>query len=500
MTTQSTPTKAVLYLRMSSEKTDPQDWQDRPTEDCAAVLARLGWTAGPEGSHLVVETASGTKTETWAVRDPDGFEWTMTRTKRPGWNRVLRMLADGTADALVAYNLDRVTRHDKDLDRLLSLVEDGRLSGAHVAVATGFIDLRDERGILYAKQDVDRAHMEAREIARRVTRRRVQQAQQGIYGGGPRPYGYDKDGVTVRPDEQAVVQGIARRILTHDSLYSIARWLTADGIPTVTGRPWSVQTIRSLMLRPRNAGIAVYKGEETGPASWPALLDEDQWRGVCAVLTDPDRKTSPGNKPRHLGSGLYLCGKCGSPMRSSTKDYADGRATVYRCTKSAHVIRKAEPVDEAVQAILLNVLTDADALAARRVSNGIDTVAVTTDLAGTRARLDRLDDDRGDGLIDGIRYRRQVDRLTQRITELETTLARVAVDRHDPVTDLAAAEQPRWTWLTLPLEKQREILATLVTVTVKPGRRGLHSFDPQAELTFTWKGDDEQPEADVVTA
>ena len=61
------------------------------------------------------------------------------------------------------------------------------------------------------------------------------------------------------------------------------------------------------MLRPRNAGLIVHRGEvqEGVQAPWKPILGRDEWQAVTVLLTDPSRRTSPGNTPRWLGSGLY---------------------------------------------------------------------------------------------------------------------------------------------------------------------------------------------------
>ena len=70
---------------------------------------------------------------------------------------------------------------------------------------------------------------------------------------------------------------------------------------------------------PRNAGLSVYRGEVVGSARWPAILAEDTWRGVVAVLDDPGRRTTPGRPPRWLLSGLAVCGVCGARVVSKPR-------------------------------------------------------------------------------------------------------------------------------------------------------------------------------------
>ena len=56
-------------------------------------------------------------------------------------------------------------------------------------------------------------------------------------------------------------------------------------------------------------------GEIIGPASWPAIIDEETWRAAITLLTDPARRRQQGNTIRWLGSGIYTCTKCAGVMR-----------------------------------------------------------------------------------------------------------------------------------------------------------------------------------------
>ena len=110
--------------------------------------------------------------------------------------------------------------------------------------------------------------------------KRQENAQAGKYGGGRRPYGYGMpklDRVTGEPllDEEtgrplldmnriveaeaAEIRRWADMVLAGVSLRAIDADLRERGVPTVTGTPWTSATVRDILLRPRNAGLAVYQ-------------------------------------------------------------------------------------------------------------------------------------------------------------------------------------------------------------------------------------------------
>jgi hypothetical protein len=76
----------------------------------------------------------------------------------------------------------------------------------------------------------------------------------------------------------------------------------------VTGPQWSAETLREILLRPRNAGRMIYQGEEIGDAPWAPIVPVETFRAVQRILTNPDRRTGPGAAPKWLGTNIYLCG------------------------------------------------------------------------------------------------------------------------------------------------------------------------------------------------
>lgn len=128
---------------------------------------------------------------------------------------------------------------------------------------------------------------------------------------------------------------------------SVARELNKTGLTTaMKGRTWDAHSVRAVLLRSRNAGLRDHQGQVIGPASWPQIVPEEQWRAVVAILTDPARRTSPSDaRVKWLGSGIYRCAGCERPsLRVST---AGRGIPCYRCPgqrgTTGHVVRKAGP-------------------------------------------------------------------------------------------------------------------------------------------------------------
>ncbi|MEP9384526.1 recombinase family protein [Nocardioides sp. KR10-350] len=474
------PRCAILLARISDARGDGRSVADQ-VSDGLAYADRIGWRIGPAETHILREPdTSAWKRRRITVPGKSTPEW---RVVRPRFRRALDMLATGQADGLIAYDLDRAMRDPRDLEDLIDLVEK-ILPGLPVESVTGSLRLSNDAEVTMARVMVAVANKASRDTSRRVARAARSRAESGGYHGGRRPYGWAKDGMTPCPDEARVIRDAAEAILAGRSLRSLTLDLNARGVPTATGRTsWTTQTVRDMLVRPRVAGLSTHNGNVVGRGRWQAVLDEDTWRQVTALLSDPARRTTPGNQPRWLGSGLYLCGICGAPMRC-TKAGGTGRPH-YRCTvpSSGHsVSADAVALDRHVIGELLVRLDDPAALAAIRArqsngsGDGEDTGALARAIAKDETRLRELrrsltDPDADD--VDDIRD--AMTRLRERIAERQARLG-AASAQPDPVREFDPESDPDFdsatVWAGLDLERQRELLALLAVVTVQPARRG----------------------------
>ncbi|HEY3924960.1 MAG TPA: recombinase family protein [Acidothermaceae bacterium] len=277
-------------------------------------------------------------------------------------------------------------------------------------------------------------------------------------------------------------------LLAGASLGSIVADLNKRGVTTSTGRPWNYTSLRQVLSRPRNAGISTYQGQIVGESAWPALLTEDTWRSVVALLADPGRRRSTSNRVRWLMAGLALCGVCGEPMRSAT--VASNRArgtirTVYRCPTPGvgHVARAAPPLDEYIGAIVVERLKRPDILDALTAQSGTDTTELRAERVALRARQNEAAETFADGGISAGQLARISTRLTKRLEAIEAELA--AATRSTAISELAGPRAAEL-WKRAPIDRRRAVIAELLTATVLPsGKRG-REFDPDL-IRIEWR-------------
>lgn len=526
-----TPSQAIILARLSDAREGDERGIDGQVDDGHVHAARIGWTIGPAATHVIIENTENGNGEMRGVsafkrrkiKLPDGR--TELRTVRPGFRRALAMLADGRADGLLAVDLDRAMRDPRDLEDLIDVIEASR-PRIPVESLTGSLRLANDADITTARIMVAVANKASRDTGRRVAAARRRQAADGEYGGGKRRFGFEADGITIREDEAEEIRKAASAVLAGSSLRSVAAGLRCRSVPTVTGGQWTTSSLRDILLRPSNAGLAIYRpvsGERkqlgvhegeivSRDTEWPPILAdsqekaEERWRELVAALTDPSRKTTRGNEPKWLGSLIYRCGCCCERCQPDERGHTSvavsgGRAyaRTYTCRGHSHLRRSAGSgsltgpvtgVDDFVSRLIVARLSKPDA------ADLLAPPEPGPDKTGMRAeltRLQRLLDDQARLHARGIITTSQLEagsvELRAKIHDVEEQLD--AGGEHDPLAGLAGRADAAQIWEMLAIGRKRAIVRTLVDVTLMPRGRGGRLpgggyFDPSG-IRITWK-------------
>jgi site-specific DNA recombinase len=463
--------RAVTYCRISDDRQGQALGVERQGKDCQALLKRRGWSLA--GSYVDNDLSA------------------YSGKPRPGYQALLAAIEADQLDAIVAWDPDRLHRSPAELEHFIALVEKHAILVE--TVQAGHWDLSTPAGRMIARQLGTVARYESEHKAERVRRALEQRAGMGR-SHGKVPYGwtrqYAPDGSPVELVNEAearVVRDMAKRIVQGHSLRQIVADLNAEGIPSPNGQQWEKIKVRAVVLRERNVGLRVHRGEVVGEGTWPPILDRTLWEQVRAVLADPARRTSTSSSAVHLLSGLARCGVCGGSMRASL----NRQTPSYRCAERGCVSRNRTDVDAFVEGLVLRRLARPDAvdLLAPRDDSARRAIAEAAEL---RAKLDNAADDHADGKID----RGQLLRITERLRpRLEAAQDRARnIDNGALLGDVVQARDPRTVWEKLPLTRQRAIIDLLLTVRVMPAYSGpsrkgqdVREFDPAA-VQVTWNG------------
>ncbi|WP_326637007.1 recombinase family protein [Streptosporangium sp. NBC_01755] len=483
--------RAVLLARISdAEKIKADDGTaqldttgvDDQVQRLTALATGKGWTV----AKVIIENdISAFKRR--IVMLPNGRS--EMRTVRPGFREALDYLTSDRADILVALDLDRAMRDPRDLEDLIDVVESNR-PRVRAESVTGSLRLSNDADVTMARVMVAMANKSSRDTARRVSSARERQAAAGEFGGGRRPYGFEADGVTVRPDEAKIINGMADVVLLPTfgqpkgpSMKSIARDLREKNVPTADGKPWRPTYVRDVLMRPRNAALMVHRkgtGRKTytpadvvGQAPWEPIISPEIYWAVVAKLADPSRRTNPGPAPKWLGSGIYRC-PCGDVLRvHSAGDKAD--RPVYRCqsTGKGHATCPQAELDDLVETLAIVILARDAADLIKAPTTDVDVPALRAEVIATRQRRTRLVEDYAEEVIERPEYLAGVKRVNAKIQRLESRLNDVTDT--SPLAPFAGVEteaEARKVWEGLGIGARRVIIAAIMTVTVQLVGRG----------------------------
>jgi site-specific DNA recombinase len=442
--------RAAIYTRISQDREGAGLGVERQEADCRALAERLGWTIVAVHADNDLSAYSG--------------------KPRPGYLALLADLRAGAVDAVICWHTDRLHRSPSELEDYITVCERGGVPTQ--TVKAGPLDLATPSGRMVARQLGAVARYEVEHQIERQQRARLQAATAGRWSGGRRPYGYEADGATVIQAEADTLQWAAAQVLAGVSLNAIVAELNTRGARTSTGRPWKPTELSRVLVRPRNAGLMVHRGQVVGRADWPPILDEGTWRGVCAVLSDPGRRTNTSTARRWLLSGLAVCGVCGDPVRSTSAGTVHGRPTkpAYTCRSGKHVVRDAAEVDRFVEQVILERLSRPDARELLAPDQTTDTAALHARDAALRGRLDELGRLYGEDVIDAPQLAQGTAAIRRQREQITAELA--AASRGSVLAGVADAPDPAKVWAGLDLSRRRAIVDTLATVTILPGRKG----------------------------
>lgn len=458
---------AVIYARISQDRTGAGLGVDRQTEDCRALAERLGWDVHTVFTDNDISAYSG--------------------RRRPAYEDMLALLDTGAVHGVLCWHTDRLHRSPVELERYIAVTQQHGV--VTQTVKAGELDLATASGQLVARMLGSVARYESQHKAERIKRAMHQGAQAGKWLGGMVPFGWTIEGTPAIHDAEAEeVRAAVRAVLAGKSLGSIIKDWNDRGITTRTGRRWSYATLRQLLLRPRNAGLAEWHGEIVGESQFPAIITRDEWEAVRRVVEHPARRKSQSNRVKHLLAGLAVCGVCSAPMKSATAGNRDGtRRTVYRCKAGGkgHPVRTAAPIDHFVQEVIIGVLSRPDAAAALSASPDVDVEALRTEDAALRARLDEADEMFANGELSRARLATITARVQDRLRAVAAELAAAQPSR--AVAGMLTGADVRATWEAADVETRRAVLDALAVVTIQAtGRAHGKDFDPDT-IAIEWR-------------
>lgn len=461
------PRTAFIYCRISDDKTGAKLGVQRQEEDCRTLAADKG--------YQVVRV----------FRDNDISAY--SGKTRPEYTAMLKRLAAGEVDAVFCWHPDRLHRRPVELEAYIDACREGK-AVTH-SVKAGEMDLATDSGQMIARMLGAAARYESDTKATRIRRASEQAIRAGKWTGGTRPFGWTiTDGTPeLHPEESEAIADACKRVLKGDSLGSIIREMNGQGLTTTRGKAWGYAQLAQALERPRNAGLADYHGEIVGKSTFPAIVTENVWRGVCAVLSDPSRRRSQSNKAAHMLAGIAQC-HCGALVRSATVKARNGETRrIYRCGERGpgHVSKRIAFVDEVVNSIIVAVR--AAQKAAKSKDSGPNPEAERLQLEATALR--KRQEDAG---VQAALGQIPINMLANINAVIERELAAVTAAmvrfeeeaaRQPPTDELPPVgmdSQEGHEWLGMHIDDRRDYVRSVCNVVLLPhGKSSTKVFNPE---------------------
>lgn len=458
MTTTKTHT-AREYLRVSKDDSGRARSTDEQHDDNAYAASENGWQLGEP------------------YRDNDRSASRYATKAREGYDRLVADLeADRFgADVLLLWEGSRGSRKVSEWVILLELLE-ARGVQVHITSHDRTYDPakpRDRKSLL--EDSVD-SEYESGKTSLRGRRAAASHAAKG-QPAGRIPFGYKRryeyeivDGKQVRiifqepdPDTAPLVCELFEKVKGGHSLRSIERDWEARGIVNGSGRPFTAQHLRSLLLTRAYVGERVHNpGGKNGnaarstapalvvPGTWEPLVDRATFLAVQRILSDPGRRTSRPGRGVHLLSMIAKCGACGGPLSVAFRKPAGE----YTCHEASHVrVSKAE-LDEFSEHAILAYLDGDDLLRARAtVEDDTATVAkAREDVATVEAELDDLVEQVSSGALTATFAAKAEPGIQARLKA-----ARAREQELSTPSRLRGLIPPGMEWATMPMAAKREV-------------------------------------------
>jgi site-specific DNA recombinase len=477
------PKRAVIYARISRDNKQGSGLGvGKQADDCRALAAQRG-----------LEVIEPVRED----NDLTAFKGGSRSKSRPGYKDLLGDIRSGRADVVLAWHTDRLHRDMTELEEYITVCGEGRDGVPTYTVQGGDLDLSTSSGRMVARILGAVARGEVEHMIERMQSAHERIRNAGGWKGGPRPFGYRLDGPSIKhggegklaqvPGEAAAIRDGCAKVLAGIGPHPIAKQWNGAGLLTTAGKPWNNVNVRLALIRALNAGLIEYgtgkdgKGQGTvvGPGNWEPIVDEDTWRAVRAALTDPGRRVGPGPKPRHLLTGVLVCGICGG---HTFRVIPSKWGSLYQCNSHAHrpageagprrwhLARKQQPLDDFVEQIVIERLSRPDVVAALNTRPEVDLPALDRRRTVINAELEEW------ARTPGITPRQlQITSgpLLDELAEVERQISEGL--RGDPLPEFAGKD-PAKVWAELKaagnIERMRAVVAMLLRVRLLPVGKG----------------------------
>lgn len=356
------------------------------------------------------------------VYTDEGITGTSTK-KRDGFNEMIKDALDGKIDLIVTKSVSRFARNTVDS---LSTIQKLRDNNVECYFEKENVYTFDSKGDLLLTFMSGMAQEEARNISENTTwGQRKRFADGDVTFAYSRFLGYDKgeNGKLVINEEQAeLVRRIYTMYLQGYTFCSIARRLTEEGIPTVTGKTkWRDTIIKSILTNEKYKGDALLQKSYTVDflskkvkknngevqqyyieGNHEAIIEPETFDAVQYLIESrKNRKSGKGNSS--VFSGRVICGDCGRNFGSKVWHSNDKyRRVIWQCNKKFENNKKCttphfseQELQERVIKAINELIPQREKMKAEfeRMKPSLDTAKLQEELMELNKQADKIADE-----------------------------------------------------------------------------------------------------------
>ena len=290
--------RVAIYNRISQDRTGERAAVTRQLEDARALAAARGW-ATVEPPYVDNSISAYKRT-----------------TRRPGYERMAADYRAGKFEAIITYDLDRLTRQPRQLE---DWIDEAESRGLKLVTTNGEADLSTDAGRLFARIKVAVGRSEMERKGARQARAIRQRVENGKVLAGVRLTGYDDKGNVIEA-EADLVRDLFQRFAAGETLHGLARSLEDAGVPTRRGGKWAASTLLTLL---RNRWPRRLQGQANRP---PRGLGADRRSSALRRRASEAPGPSAQDEPRRDCAEVARLGAL--PMRRMRRASSHERTAV----------------------------------------------------------------------------------------------------------------------------------------------------------------------------
>ena len=321
--------KLILYARKST------DAEDKQVLSIEAQLTELRKYA--RDNHLLVVDELVEKR-------------TAKMPGRPVFNSLLTRIKNGEATGILAWHPDRLARNSVDGGEIVYLVDTGAIT--RLAFPTFWFEPTPQ-GKFMLNMAFGQSKYYVDSLSENTKRGLREKVRRGEFPG-PAPIGYLNDyrTKTIVPDPQfaSVIRQIYETYSTgHYALREISLFLKEKGATTRSGKPYSVDRVKSILSNPFYYGLFRYN-DELHEGNHQPIIEKSLYDRVQKVLVERGHQFKRKEISHDL-CGLFHC-SCGMMItaENKTKIQKNGNRhnyIYYRCSRKSKTIKcKEKPIRE----------------------------------------------------------------------------------------------------------------------------------------------------------